>query len=160
MSGKIEIFNNFFSEELFKKLVEQNNKNWEARDFFHLYKDCIEDLYTKEALNEIIQFTGKNFSLKRAYSLGSCPITSNLTRHCDTYKNSSHTALLYSNPHWNSEWGSGTFFGSDNQNFVQAAPNKLILFETKDNWHHTSPSNMNVQMWRFVIVWKLHHANI
>ena len=89
----IEVFDNFFPEQMFDIMVEHSKKDWENRGKF-IYKDLTTGLYTQVAISFMQMKLGKKVQLYRAYSHGH-PFGHHHYIHKD--QNSSHTAILFLN---------------------------------------------------------------
>jgi hypothetical protein len=145
----IEVFDNFFPEQMFDIMVEHSKKDWENRGKF-IYKDLTTGLYTQVAISFMQMKLGKKVQLYRAYSHGH-PFGHHHYIHKD--QNSSHTAILFLNKNYQKDWQGGTIVYTDKTNYIDFVPNRLIIF--KADLDHTGTQFQNTTNFRLQNVWKI-----
>ena len=145
----IEVFDNFFPEQMFDIMVEHSKKDWENRGKF-IYKDLTSGLYTQVAITFMQMKLNKKVSLYRAYSHGH-PFGHHHYIHKD--QNSSHTAILFLNKNYKKDWQGGTIVYTDKTNYIDFVPNRLIIFQA--NLDHVGTQFQNTTNFRLQNVWKI-----
>ena len=149
---KVQIKDNFFSLNMFTKIVEDSQHGWEIRSGSYLYKDLKDLFYTKECLNYISILFNKKFKLYRALYKAEHTLTF-FKIHKDS-ENSTHTCLLFVNPNWKPTWNGGTFFGENSNEYIQFKPNRMILMES-NQYHSGSSFSSQANDFRYQVVWHL-----
>lgn len=145
----IQIFDNFFPEEMFNIMVDHSKKDWENKGKF-IYKDLTSGLYTQVAITFMQMKLNKKVSLYRAYSHGH-PSGHHHYIHKD--QNSSHTAILFLNKNYQKDWQGGTIVYTDKTNYIDFVPNRLIIFQA--NLDHVGTQFQNTTNFRLQNVWKI-----
>lgn len=151
---RAEIKDNIFPPNMFNKIVEDSTHSWVTNATpLSVYKNLTDPFYTEQCVKFISALFNKKFSLYRSLYHGFTP-SSGFKIHVDS-KNSTHTALLFCNPNWKPEWNGGTYFGKQNEEYIQFKPNRMILLECKDQWHCGSAFDPIADDFRYQVVWHL-----
>ena len=145
----IKVFDNFFPEQMFNIMIEHSKKEWEQRDYY-IYKNLIEALYTEVAIDFMQMKLNKKIQLYRAYSHGH-PL--GYEHHIHQDQNASHTAILFLNDNYQKNWQGGTIVYTEKTNYIDFAPNRLLIFEA--HLPHTGTSFQNTNNFRMQNIWKI-----
>jgi hypothetical protein len=145
----IEIFDNFFNEQDYSKIIADSTVNWRLNKQ-KLYKDLTDNFYTEHCLKIIGDKINKPVSLYRAYIHG---YYSN--QPCGIHRdvNATHTVLFYVNPIYDRNWLGGTLIWTDKPNYIEFKPNRLVIF--KAELEHTGIMFRHTEDCRIQCVWKI-----
>tara|TARA_R110002012_G_scaffold287705_1_gene480184 strand:- start:2075 stop:2527 length:453 start_codon:yes stop_codon:yes gene_type:complete len=145
----IQVFNNFFSPDMYNKMVTHSLDGWRLNND-HIEKDHTDKFYLEDCILHMEKIFKKKVSVYRSYSNGD----SIIPRYLHIDRNSSHTALLYLNDHYNKDWLGGTvIFENDQVNYINFLPNRLVLFDA--HLEHIGSNFQNTNNLRLINVWKI-----